>query len=368
MAFACFVGNQSVIADAKRSFEGSRMTLVVGPPSGGKTTFVGCLEQHFKERMRFERPCLDGGDLRTTLWSAASRKAGVMESYCRGVEFVAADHDKALRVILDDVDVGEKNLAPLLEEILEGTPRTVGFVVVVDSAGVRKMSLLKKKGALVLGLTNPAKDAVQRWARRVLLPAEPAEEEHERLKALMRATGLSIRRLKKAYELGQTVQQVRDDVECASPENVDNSTTLAKLFSERLDIEWLLQAVSMDGGSMLGQLAWHNSAAIIADEGRYARCLEASIRGMVVERACHLRHDPVGSALGHALTLSPFAGVCKSVDRSAMTYTTTMAHGGARAVARRALATATDDLSVAERAWASCRAADKPRKRCSRKK
>ena len=308
----------------------------------------------------------DSSDVKSVLWAEASRKHGVMEAYCDGRKVDENDKDRLMRIVMDDVDTGEKNLSAIIEELLEGTPRNVGVVMVVDSAGIRKVSHLKKKGALVLSLSLPGKDAVVRWARRNLLPESPSEEDHEKLKSLLKATRHSIQRLKKAYETDQTAKDVLDDIYCSAPENVDNATTLVRLFSSKLSVDWLLETVGLDGGSMLGQLAWHNAEPLM-EEDDYVSALSESLAGMVLERAAHLKHDPYGTALGHALSLSPYAGRAPKAERGSMTYTTTMAHGGARAVARRALAAIDDDRSVAERAWDACQV-PATRKRGGRKK
>jgi hypothetical protein len=367
MAFASFVGNQAVISEAKREFKAARVVLVVSAPSGGKTTFVRCLEKYFED-LRFVRPDLDSGDTKSTLWSIASRKSGVMEAFASGVEFDVAKASRGLRIVLDDVDIGERGLSSMIEELILGTPRSVGVVMVLDAAGLRKMSQLKKKGALVLSLSPPGKDAVQRWARRELLDADASEEDHARLRVVLKACNNNISRARRAFEEHRTSQDIAEDIKSLGAEDVDNATTIARLFKTPLSVDWLMDVVCLDGGSMLGQLAWHNASGFM-DTG-YTSALKESLTGMVLERSSHLRHDPSGSALGHALSLSPYAGIAKQVDRSAITYTTTMAHGGARAVARRALANMTDERSVAERAWDSCQkpAASKSRKRLGPKK
>lgn len=367
MAFNCFVGNQSTISEAKREFRAARVVLIVGPPSGGKTTFVRCLEEHFKKDMRFVRPNLDCGDIRSTLWSIATRKAGVMEAFAQGVEYEGGAA-RDLRIILDDIDTCERGLSAMIEELILGTPRSVGVVLVLDAVGIRKMSLLKKRGALVLTLTAPGKDAVQRWARRELLSEDCTEDDHARLRAVMKATNNNIRRTQAAFEQRQSLDLIADDIKSIGMEDVDNPTTIAQLFKAPVSLDWLMDAVCLDGGSMLGQLAWHNAPAFM-DTG-YVSALEESLSGMVIERSAHMRHDPTGSALGHALSLRPYSNITKQVDKTAITYTTTMAHGGARAVARRAFAAQTDERSVAERAWDSCQAtaAPKARKRASSKK
>jgi adenylate kinase family enzyme len=368
MAFASFVGNQAVVSEAKREFKAARVVLVVGPPSGGKTTFVRCLEKHFESDLRFVRPDLDSGDTKSTLWSIATRKSGVMEAFASGVEFDVAQPQRDLRIVLDDVDTSERGLSSMIEELILGTPRSVGVVMVLDSAGLRKMSQLKKKGALVLSLSPPGKDAVQRWARRELLDEDSTESDHARLRAILKACNNNISRARAAFEQNRSSTDVVEDIKSLGAEDVDNATTIARLFKTPLSVSWLMDVVCLDGGSMLGQLAWHNSSAFM-DSG-YDAALKKSLYGMVLERSAHLRHDPSGSALGHALSLSPYADITKHADRSAMTYTTTMAHGGARAVARRTLATMTDDRSVAERAWDSCQKtpASKARKRAAPKK
>lgn len=368
MAFASFVGNQAVVSEAKREFKAARVVLVVGPPSGGKTTFVRCLEKHFESELRFVRPDLDSGDTKSTLWSIATRKSGVMEAFASGVEFDVTQTRRDLRIVLDDVDTSERGLSSMIEELILGTPRSVGVVMVLDSAGLRKMSQLKKKGALVLSLSPPGKDAVQRWARRELLDADSSESDHARLRAILKACNNNISRARKAFEQNQSSTDVVEDIKSLGAEDVDNATTIARLFKTPLSVSWLMDVVCLDGGSMLGQLAWHNASAFM--ESGYDAALKKSLYGMVLERSAHLRHDPSGSALGHALSLSPYADITKVADRSAMTYTTTMAHGGARAVARRTLATMTDDRSVAERAWDSCQKtpASKARKRVAPKK
>lgn len=368
MAFNSFVGNQAVISEAKREFKAARVVLVVSAPSGGKTTFVSCLEKHFENDLRFVRPDLDSGDTKATLWAIASRKSGVMEAFANGEEFDGSKTRRDLRIVLDDVDIGERGLSSMIEELILGTPRNVGVVMVLDSAGLRKMSQLKKKGALVLVLTPPGKDAVQRWARRELLDADATEDDHARLKDVLKACNNNISRAKRAYEQHRSSEDIVDDIKGLGAEDVDNTTTIAKLFKSPLSIDWLMDVVCLDGGSMLGQLAWHNASAFM--DGGYVTALRQSLTGMVLERSAHLRHDPSGSSLGHTLSLSPYANITKQVDRSAITYTTTMAHGGARAVARRALATMTDERSVSERAWDSCQktAASKARKRAGPKK
>lgn len=369
MAFSSFVGNQAVISEAKREFKAARVVLVVSAPSGGKTTFVRCLEKHFEKDLFFVRPNLDSGDTKSTLMSIASRKSGVMEAFASGTEFDATKTRRDLRIVLDDVDIGERGLSSTIEELILTTPRTVGVVMVLDSAGLRKMSQLKKKGALVLSLSPPGKDAVQRWARRELLDDDASEEDHVRLRGVLKACNNNISRARRAFEECRSSQDVVDDIKSLGAEDVDNATTIARLFKTPLSLDWLLDAVCLDGGSMLGQLAWHNAGALMDTPG-YMSALQASLTGMVFERSAHLRHDPSGSALGHALSLTPYANIAKQVDRTAITYTTTMAHGGARAVARRALATLTDERSVAERAWDACQktAESKSRKRTGPKK
>lgn len=258
----------------------------------------------------------------------------------------------------------------MVEELVSKTPRSVGVVMVLDASGLRKMSQLKKKGALVLTLTSPGKDAVQRWARRDLLGDDATEEDQARLRSILKVSNNNISRTKRAFEQNRSSVDVAKDISGIGAEDVDNPTTIARLFKSPLSIDWLMDAVCLDGGSMLGQLAWHNASAFMGDAG-YVRALDDSLQGMVLERSAHLRHDPSGSALGHVLSLSPYANITKhTVDRSSITYTTTMAHGGARAVARRSLASIADQRSVSERAWDACTTTvtSKPRKRPGVKK
>lgn len=363
MAFSAFVGNQATVAEAKRLLPLSRMTVVVGAPSTGKTTFVACLERHFESTTTFVRPDVEGvDDLRQTLWSVATRRQGVMEAFASGREFEATTRD--VRIVIDDVDAREPHLESVLEEVLAGCGRHVGVVLVVDRAGIRKLSLLKKKGALVLHLAPPGKDAVQRWARRAYLPDSASEDEIARLRDIMRAGRMSISRIKKAYAAGQTVADVEGDIAAAGAEDLDNSAALVELFSRRLDVSRLMDVVCMEGGSMMGQLAWHNAPGV-AGAG-YPAALRASLPGMALERDAHLKHDPLASAVGHALSLAPYAGLAPRAERGAMSYTATIAHGAARAVARRTLAgCAPPGVSVAEHAWEVARAppASKPRRR-----
>jgi len=350
-SFSEFVGNAAVIAEAKRELALSRVTIVVGRSVGGRTTFVRCLEAHFRRTHRFEFVDLDcGGDLRRRLRSVCTRRQGVMEAYAEGRDF--KDDGRELRVVLDDLDAGERGVVAVIEEVVSESSSRVGVILVTDAPGVRKLSLLKKKGALVLTLTAPGKDAVARWARRALLPPDADEGDADRLRAMLRACRHSIYHLKKAYAEGLTVDQAADDaVPYSGQGDCDNATTLARLFSRPAPpFEWLHDTVCHDGGSMMGQLAWHNAGSLM-DETAYVAALTASLHGLAIERGAHLRHDFSMCAIGHALAIAPYAGAVARADRGAMTYTTTMAQGGARAVARRALTTVGDDRSVSECAW-----------------
>ncbi len=349
MSFAPLVGNQAAIAAAKREFGGARVTIVVGSPASGRTTFVRCLEAHFRATLRFEFVDLDDGDLRATLRAKCCRRAGVLEAFAAQREYV--DDRRGSRIVLDNVDASERNLVAIIEGTVAECPRAVGVVLVTDWPGLRKLSGLKKKGALTLQLSAPCKDAVQRWAFRTLLTDPGDDGAIARLRAMLRACRHSIHGLKRAYDLGLTPAQAAEDA--SAPGSHDNSSTLVKLFAGPLSFESLYGAVAHDGGSMLGQLAWHNAPSLI-DEDRYVAVLAASMAGMEIERAAHLTHEFGACALGHALSLAPYAGVAPGADRAGMAYTTTMAQGGARAVARRALTSACDDRSVSERAWDAC--------------
>jgi len=349
MRFAEFVGNQSVIAEAKRGFAASRMTLVVASPTCGRSSFVSCLEDHFRSSLRFVYPHLDEGDLKSVLRAHSTRKAGVMEAFSQGVEY--APDKRGLRIVLDDIDPSERNLVATLEETLKDCDRSVGIVIVTDPPGLRKLSLLKKKGALVLLIAAPGKDAVTRWARRRFLPDGATEDDHERLRSMLKACRLSIYRLERAYEENLTPKEAAATAPEASQQACDNTTTLVQLYTRPASSRELLEAVGYEGGSMLGQLAWHNAPHVFPDDRDYVVALAASLDGMVIERSAHLKHSSEMSALGHALSLAPYSGKIAKLDRCCISYTTTMAQGGARAVARRALTSMTDDRSVSERAW-----------------
>lgn len=363
--FSEFVGNQAAISEAKRALALSRVTIIVGAPVGGRTTFVRCMEDHFKDSLRFEFVDLEtSSDVRMTLRSVCTRKQGVMEAYSRGADF--APEQRGLRVVLDDIDAGERNIVPMLEDTLTECGPSVGVILVTDSPGLRKLSLLKKKGALVITLTAPGKDAVARWARRTLLPSDPSEEDADKLRQMLRACRHSIYNLKKAYADGSTVAEAAQDAMPSGSAECDNATTLVRLFASGHDFDWLYDTVCYDGGSMMGQLAWHNAAALMSDDA-YVAALTTSMSGLMIERGAHLRHDFVGCALGHALALAPYAGVAPKADKTSMTYTTTMAQGGARAVARRALTATGDDRSVSECAWDACMSPAAPARRGRKK-
>ena len=363
MRFADLVGNQAAIGEARREFGLARLTIVVGPPLSGRTSFVSCMEDHFKDTLRFEYIDMEGVlDVKVALKAACTRKHGVMEAYAAGVEYMP--DTRGLRVVLDNVDASERNLVPLVEETLESAERRVGIVMVTDLPGLRKLSILKKRGALTLHVTAPGKDAVVRWARRTLLTESGDEDEHAKMRAMLRVCKHSIYRLKKAYAEGLTVEQAAEDASADEPRDQDNATVLAALFSSPLDFDWLDRVVNCDGGSMLSQLAWHN-APVVMDEPSYVEAFAASMHGMVIERGAHLKHEFSTCALGHVLSLAPYAGTSSRVDKTCMTYTTTMAQGGARAVARRALTMKTDDKSVSETAWNAC-VCPEPKKRRGR--
>jgi hypothetical protein len=105
---------------------------------------------------------------------------------------------------------------------------------------------------------------------------------------------------------------------------------------------------------MLGQLVVHNAPITGMDDDAYTAALELSLVGMVQERAGHVRHDKDTYSIGHMLSIAPFMKCAERYDKSSFTYTSSVAQGGARAAARRAMskgeAYIMEDASVAEKA------------------
>ena len=348
MSFSNYAGNQAVIAAAKATFGASKLTIVVGRVRGGRTTFVRALEDHFSAAFRFEYYSVDDGvdALRTAITNADVRKPGVMQAWISGAPSLAGGV-AGVKIVIDDFDPTERGVCAMLEGLT--MRRNNGIVLVTDGMGMRKLSGLKKRGALVLLLTNPGREAVQRWARRALLPDCPDEDDLDRLRAMMRACDATISRLKDAYETGATPEQAAMD----RPDKVsdDNQTMMQQIFCKGVPLPELHRMVDGDGGSMLGQLVVHNAPATGMGDEAYAAALATSLRGMVLERAGQVTHDKELTSAGHVLTIAPFMRASHApLDRCSFTYTSSMAQSGARAAARRALSIACHGESVAEKA------------------
>lgn len=356
MPFSHFVGNQSVIALAKAEFASAKVTIVVGRVRGGRTTFVRCLEQQFADAFRFERyDCDDGVDaLRTSICNADARKPGAMEAWISGRDDALVA--PGLKVVLDDFDPTERGICAMLEGVATTLRGANGIVIVTDGGGLRKLSSMKKRGALVLALANPGREAVLRWARKALLPDCPEEADLDRLRAMMKACDNSIARLEVAYATGASPETAAMD----SPDKVgeDNATMMHRIFGKGVTVDELMRMVEDDGGTMLGQLVVHNAPSTGMEDDAYVAALSASLDGMVLERSGHVRHEKLACTAGHVLSISPFLRASDRVDKAGFSYTSSMAQGGARAAARRAMSKADlidlTDASVAEKAFCEC--------------
>ena len=353
--FANYIGNQPAIALAKKSFPGASITIIVGKVSGGRTFFAECLMDHFKDSFRFVK--LDNEDgieaLKNKIHTIASRKVGVMEAYINGGS--STQHSKkSLRFVMDDIDCSERGLSGMLESVAERMQAGNGFLIVTDVLGLRKLSFLKKKGALVIVLTPPGKDAVTRWARKTYLGDSPEEDDLIAMKQLLKTCGHSISLIRSAMATEKTVMaasRIDKPDESDFVFNVDNMTMMQTLFVRGATVDQMLQIVQSDGGSMVGQLMWHNAPVCVCDEDMYSGLLDKALDGMTLERSGHLRHEKELCNLGHMLTISPFCKLTPKLDKASLTYTSTMAHGGARAVARKSIAKHAENESVSERAY-----------------
>lgn len=361
--FADFVGNQPAITTIKKSFESSTVTIIVGKPTSGKTAFVKCLREHYANSFRFVDLNADDGleSLKQQIMSTDTRKTGAMESLMS----ISSDrhvnsNNNPVRIVIDDVDNTERGTGTFIELYSEKITNGNGFLLITDLAGLRKLSNLKKKGCLVVTLTSPGKDAVTRWARNKFLGDSPDEEDLILMKKLIKACDNSIPMVENAYKSGKPIsdcirecemQAINDDVTQGLSCNLDNMSMMHTLFVRGGTPNQLMDLISTDGGSMVGQLMWHNAPVCGISDDDYIAALDKALYGMVIERAGHLRHEKWLCTIGHMLSIQPFCKLTPKLDKLSLTYTSTMAQGGARAVARKALTKQKDVLSVSEKAY-----------------
>jgi hypothetical protein len=367
--FSEFVGNQQAIMTIKKSFPGSTVTIIVGRPTSGKTYFAKCLREHFSDMYRFVDLNADEGleSLKQQILSTETRKAGPMEALISASSAnKSADKsaDKSngnpVRIVIDDVDNTERGTGAFIEAYSEKITNGNGFLLITDLSGLRKLSNLKKKGCLVVTLTSPGKDAVTRWARNKYLGESPEEDDLMLLKRLIKACGNSICMVENAFKSGKSMEVCikecemdalnydgAQDLSC----NLDNMSMMHTLFVRGGTPNQLMDVVSTDGGSMIGQLMWHNAPVCGISDDAYVAALDKAIDGMVIERAGHVRHEKWLCTIGHMLSIRPFCRITGKLDKLSLTYTSTMAQGGARAVARKALTKQKDVASVSEKAY-----------------
>ena len=222
------------------------------------------------------------------------------------------------------------------------------------------MSNLKKKGCLIVTLSSPGKDAVTRWARNKFLGDSPEEEDLIVMKKLIKACGNSIPMVEQAYTSGKSIEVCIKECEMDASHNdstqdltcnMDNMSMMHTLFVRGCTPTQLMDIISSDGGSMVGQLMWHNAPVCGISDEDYILALDKAVSGMGIERAGHLRHEKWMCTIGHMLSIQPFCKLTPTLDKLSLTYTSTMAQGGARAVARKALTKEKDVLSVSEKAY-----------------
>lgn len=361
--FSDFVGNQPAITTIKKSFASSTVTIIVGRPASGKTYFVKCLKEHFSSSYRFVDLNTDDGleSLKQQILSTETRKAGPMEALINSASVKQVQSNtNPVRIVIDDVDNTERGTGTFIESYSDKISNGNGFLLVTDLAGLRKLSNLKKKGCLVVTLSSPGKDAVTRWARNKFLGDSPDEEDLIVMKKLIKACGNSIPMVENAYNSGKSIEVCIKECEMDAANydstqdlscNLDNMSMMHTLFVRGGTPNQLMDLISTDGGSMIGQLMWHNAPVCGITDEDYILALDKAISGMVIERAGHLRHEKWLCTIGHMLSIHPFCKLTAKLDKLSLTYTSTMAQGGARAVARKALTKQKDVLSVSEKAY-----------------
>jgi hypothetical protein len=346
--FSNFAGNFKAVNALKAGFSSHNVTIVVGAPRAGKSTFAACVRAHFAKEFTFHDVQSDRAvDLMRDVNNVLKRGVDVLTA-C-GAPPQAAVRDKRKRcVLIDDVDVLAACDKALVRAIQKLASEGARFLLTVDQDNVRKLSAMKK-GALVLYLVPPPSDSLFKWGMKHLLPEDFGDADVARLRGCAADSAGGVAELTTLFAGARLDKR---DVVGGAWARMSSTEAASILFSETHDLQDLMAAAESEGGSMLGSIMWHNAPGI--SEHAYAERLRTTLDALVLERAGHLRGDRSLHCLGIALTIAPWCGTSAGGGvPTGLEYTRTVADMGTRQKARNAVADAAADVGVTMAEWVS---------------
>jgi hypothetical protein len=332
-----FAGSSGAVSAICKGLLANKVVVVVGDVRSGKTTFLKCVQQHFRDRAQFHplSPAVDcERELTRSVENIMSRKVSVMDLCVGGDASPAMDPAAPRYVVIDDLDVlmaGDRAIAAALVKLIAAGAR---FLVSIDTDGARKLKL--KKGALVVYLDSELTvDQLTRWVKNTFITEDVPEHDFVRAVSLCQQSAGSVADFMDAYHDGATTLQPRLAYSQAPKwSRYSAYEAVAHVMTQPVSVEELLAAAESEGGSMIWQNVWQN-APLSCSRAAYKLGLRSMLAGVELEHVGHLQMERMIMGVGIANAIAPWCNKAARVDMRKMVYTKTISNGGARALAKQ---------------------------------